>query len=211
MLKQSFNSKGFGLAALLVTVMAVVIVGGAGALVYHRNHKPKVTSTASSVKPTSQGQPSTSAQSPVTSAELISVAKQVYSQDYDSADKLPVVGGCGGASIQTCPFTTELASKINGATVPAGAQGPGAILIAGIQNGPFGTLAYSAVPTAQGGNVTVNLTPDPTAGGAALTWQLAIVKSGGKLLVDEIQYSQTANGSRTACGPIEISNYTSCW
>ena len=206
MQKQQFNSKGFGLAALLVTVAAVVIVGGAGALVYHRNHTTKHAATATKNAST---QPSASAQS-VTADDLVSVAKQVYAQSEDTADNLPTVASCGGADIASCPFTESFSSKVTGAQVPSGAQGPGAILIAGIQNGPFGTLTYSAAPTTQGGMVTVNLAPNTSAGGAALTWKLGIVKSGGKLLVDDIQYSQTANGSRTACGPVEIYEYASC-
>lgn len=41
MRKGSLNAKGFGITGALVVIVALVVVGGAGVLVYHRDHKAK--------------------------------------------------------------------------------------------------------------------------------------------------------------------------
>lgn len=48
MRKQTLNSKGFGLVGLLAVIVALVVLGGAGAYVYHRDHRVKNTTTTTS-------------------------------------------------------------------------------------------------------------------------------------------------------------------
>ena len=43
--KPQLNTKGFGLAGVLLTILVLVAVGGAGVYAYHRNHKAKTVSS----------------------------------------------------------------------------------------------------------------------------------------------------------------------
>jgi hypothetical protein len=58
---KSLNAKGFAPLLLLVGVAAVLVVGGSGAYVYHKNHKPKAAATtnASAKTPTQTDKSST--------------------------------------------------------------------------------------------------------------------------------------------------------
>ena len=47
MKKQQLNSKGFGLIAAVIVIAVLVVLGGAGAYVYHRDHKAKPATTSS--------------------------------------------------------------------------------------------------------------------------------------------------------------------
>lgn len=49
MQKQQLNSKGFGLVGVLIVVAALIVAGGAGAYVYHRDHKAKMETDTGSV------------------------------------------------------------------------------------------------------------------------------------------------------------------
>ena len=57
MRRKPLNTKGFAPLALVITVAAVLVIGGAGAYVYHRNHKSKtsaVSDNAASTKTSTQ-------------------------------------------------------------------------------------------------------------------------------------------------------------
>lgn len=43
-MRKELSSKGFGLIGVLAVIVVLAVVGGAGAYVYHRNHKPETTS-----------------------------------------------------------------------------------------------------------------------------------------------------------------------
>jgi hypothetical protein len=62
--KQSLTANGFGLLVLLIIMVALILVGCAGAYVYHQDHKTKTTtaSTVSSKSSTKTGNQTTTAQ-----------------------------------------------------------------------------------------------------------------------------------------------------
>lgn len=199
------NQSGFGIIEIIIVVAVVAALGFGGWAVYRHARKTTTTNTHATTSSTT----TTTTTPTVTSDELIAVAKQVYYQVAAAGSNPAGVGTCGAQNVNSCPFTADLITKID--NPPGVGPGDGPTLIAGIQNGPFGTIAYSdATPTAQGGTVTATVTPDASLGGGIITWKMTTVESGGKLLVSDIQYSQTAHSGRPACGPIEIYDYISC-
>src|SRR6266568_3500726 len=62
-MKKPLNPNGFALIGVLVIIAALVVVGGAGAYVYHRDHKVKVStggntgSTSTTTKPPTPADP----------------------------------------------------------------------------------------------------------------------------------------------------------
>lgn len=59
MRKKSLNSKGFGLIAVVIVIAVLVVLGGAGAYVYHRDHRAKTTATTGSTSSNSSTQSAT--------------------------------------------------------------------------------------------------------------------------------------------------------
>lgn len=47
MQKQQLNSKGFGLIAAVIVIAVLIVLGGAGAYVYHRDHEANTATTTS--------------------------------------------------------------------------------------------------------------------------------------------------------------------
>jgi hypothetical protein len=209
MRRKTLNNRGFAPLVLLVAIAAVLIVGGGGVYVYHQNHKPKAPASSTTGKTSSQTHNNTSTTSTVSANDLLSVAKQVYYQVAAYGSNPESAGSCGAQTYGNCPFTTDLATKISN---PPGVDPANVLtLSAGAQNGLFGTLTYSDVTsTTDGGTVTINLAADSSAGGPNLTWKLTMVKNDGKLLVNNIQYTRSAADGSSACGPIEVYDYTSC-
>jgi Tfp pilus assembly protein PilV len=210
------NQLGFGIIEVLLALAVIAALGFGGWLVLRHSRKTTNGNGSTQTSDTKSQANQSKNQSQVnaaTSDELVNAAKQVYFQQPGSGDNIPYVAVCGTQASQPCSFTDQFAAKIDNTKIgsSSGANQVPGILLAGIQNGPFGTLTYEAVPDAQGGSVTVHLTPNTSAGGAAITWKLSMVLSGGKLLVDDILYSQTANGARAACNAVEIYNYPSCF
>jgi Tfp pilus assembly protein PilV len=202
------NQSGFGIIGIILVVVVVAVLVLGGWVIAHHAKKTSAgdaTQTSGSTSTTTKTQSHSNA---VTSDELFAVAKQVYFQTAADGSNPPGVGTCEKQNVNSCPFTADLVSKISNAQVRP-SDGP--TLIAGAQNGPFGTVAYSATPTSKGGTVTVTATPDASVGGGLVTWELTIVQDSGKLLVSDIQYSKAAFSNTKACGPIEIYEYPTCY
>jgi hypothetical protein len=200
---KTLDTKGFAPMVLLIAAVAVLVIGGS-AYVYHQDHKTTTTVANTRASKNSVSTSTSAATQPITAAELINVAKKVYWQTSDPSSKLSIVGFCDLQN-NSCPFTTDLTNSIMNAKV---GPGDGPTLIGGAQEGPFGTLAYSAAPTHQGGTVTVTL--DAPSGDAPVTWKLAMIQDTGKLLVSDITYSRSNVSGAGGCGPVEIYDYSSC-
>jgi hypothetical protein len=205
------TQSGFGIIEVALVTAVVAVVGFGGWAVYRHDHKTTNTNTQSTSSNTTKTSTQTTSTTPVVTAdELTAVAKQVYYQTPADGSTPQSVGSCSakGPNFTSCPFTADLITKVS--NPPGVGPGNGPTLIAGSQNGPFGTVAYSATPNNQGGKVTIDLTPDASVGGGTKTWKLTMVQSDGKLLVNAIQYSRAAYSGTPACGPIEVYDYTSC-
>lgn len=206
------KQSGFGVVEALLILVVVGILGFASWFMLHHSKSTASKSTSAHVMTQSTKPKNQTGTTPqVTAASLIAVAKQVYYQTSADGSNPPGVSTCAVQDFGACPFTTTLSAKISNAQKPSYYPSPAGVLIAGTQNGPFGTLAYNAVPAAQGGTVTVIATPDASLGDPILTWRLTVTRVNGKLLVNDITYTEGAFANTKPCGPVEIYNYISCY
>jgi len=223
----SQKQQGFSAVEALLILVVIGILGFTGWYVYHaRQPSDKDYSSA-----TTTGQNNVPPASPTVSSaatKLIAVAKQVIFQQPNLPKDYASASSCGSTNVSDCPFTEQFGSQltnhvqeINQAIAvnndPTNPVGPGNVIMGFPQNGPFGTVSYSAVPDASGGTVTVTLAP-PAADDPAMHWVLTIQSVGGKLLVSDItlqQYAAASVGGGTpgtpACGPVQIDADNSCF
>lgn len=207
------SESGFSVTEGLLVVLVLAIIGFGGYYVHHSQKNTNTMSVSGSVSNSSKDKTTTTQpKTTYTTAQLTAIAKQVYFEESgtNGAQTYTSISTCedstGGYS--KCPFTADLTSRINAF---GSHQDFGSPLTGGAQNGPFGTLSYSATPSPTGGTGEVVLTPDDSAGENPITWNLTITETNGQLLVNDITISESAaQGGIPACGPVEIYNDLSC-
>jgi hypothetical protein len=109
MQRNSLNTKGFGLVGVLMIVVALVVVGGSGAYVYHRDHKSKspAVSDSSTTTKTSTHTSTTTAATDQYAGWLSSSLKREglmfkYPSSWTLADDSQTAGVCT-PNAQNCP------------------------------------------------------------------------------------------------------------
>jgi Tfp pilus assembly major pilin PilA len=85
---QPSNSKGFGLAGVLIVVAVVVVLGGVGGYIYHHDHEAKSTDNTTVAKNTSsasstQTRSSSNSEQTSTPAISVSAATQLLNNFYN--------------------------------------------------------------------------------------------------------------------------------
>ncbi len=138
---------------------------------------------------------------PATAAEILAVAKETYWQDSNSGT--PFVGQCGfDGHYSKCPFTASLTQRLLAIEAWRGAHSPAGFNTLCVCQMGKQHITFATTVTATGGTVVARASWDS---GETNVFTLTIVRSGSKLLVNDI----TFNGSGSTCTE-EIDFKTPC-